>query len=176
MQRKTTDFSHLTDVHDISLQERSVRNPTSNKITDYCLCIAIPYIEELVSNINNHFSQASVQLLTSSAIFHPASIPKEEPDVLEYGRTDMQNLIGFYGEQASVEFEGVTYTSKALIDAEETVAEWRVFKRAVVRERDEMMQKKKAKLPTLQVLKVEMTALNTYATIFPNISSFWTFC
>ena len=33
-----------------------------------------------------------------------------------------------------------------------------------------MMQKKKlAKPPTLQELKVEMTALNTYATIFPNI-------
>ena len=40
----------------------------------------------------------------------------------------MQNLVGFYGEQASVEFEGVTYTSEALIDAEETVAEWRIFK------------------------------------------------
>ena len=77
-----------------------------------------------MSNINNHFSEASVQLLTSSAIFHPASILKEEPDILEYGRTEMQNLVGFYGEQASVEFEGVTYTSEALIDAEETVAEW----------------------------------------------------
>ena len=33
-----------------------------------------------------------------------------------------------------------------------------------------MMQKKKlAKPPTLQELKVEMKALNTYATIFPNI-------
>ena len=67
--------------------------------------------------MNNHFSEASVQLLTSSAIFHPASIPKEEPDILEYGRTEMQNLVRFYGEQTSVEFEGVTYTSKALIDA-----------------------------------------------------------
>ena len=33
-----------------------------------------------------------------------------------------------------------------------------------------MMQKKKLeKLPTIQELKVEITALNTYATIFPNI-------
>ena len=43
-----------------------------------------------------------------------------------------------------------------------------------------MTQKKKvAKLPTLQELKVEMTALNTYATIFPNIFKLldilWTF-
>ena len=51
-----------------------------------------------------------------------------------------------------MEFEGVTYTSEALIDAEETVTEWRIFKRAVVRESDEMMQKKKlAEPPTLQV-------------------------
>ena len=71
-----------------------------------------------MSYINNRFSEASVQLLTSSAIFHPASIPKEESDILEYRRTEMQNLVGFYGEQASVEFEGVTYTSEALIDAD----------------------------------------------------------
>ena len=68
----------LTDVHDISLQEHSVRYPTPNNITDPRLCIAIPYVEELVLNINNCFSEASVQLLTSSAIFHPASIPNEE--------------------------------------------------------------------------------------------------
>ena len=69
-----------------------------------------------------------------------------------------------------MQFEGVTYTSEALIDAEETVAEWRIFKRAVVRERDEMMHKKKMAMPpTLQELKVEMTALNTYVTTFPNI-------
>ena len=123
-----------------------------------------------MSNINNCFSEASVQLLTSSAIFHPTPIPKEEPDILEYGRAEIKNVVGFYGKQAFVEFEGVTYTSKALIDADETVAEWRIFKRAVVRERDDMMQKKKlAKSPTLQELKVEMTALNTHATIFLNI-------
>ena len=87
--------AELTDVHDISLQEHSVRNPTSNNITDYRLCIAIPYIEELVSNINNRFSEASVQLLRSSAIFDAASIPKEEPDILGYGRTEMQNFVGF---------------------------------------------------------------------------------
>ena len=61
-----------------------------------------------------------------------------------------------------MEFEGVTYISEALIDVEETVAEWEIFKRAVVMERDVMMQKKKlTKPPTLHELKVEMT----YATV-----------
>ena len=31
----------------------------------------------------------------------------------------MQNLVGFYRQLASVQFEGVTYTSGPLIDAEE---------------------------------------------------------
>ena len=65
----------------------------------------------------------TVTLTTSSTIFHPASIPKKEPDILAYGRTEMQNLVAFYGMQASVEFEGVTYISEALIDAEEKVDE-----------------------------------------------------
>ena len=82
----------------------------------------------------------------------------------------MQNLLGFYGEQVSVEIEGVTYTSKAVIDAEEPIAEWQIFKGAVVREINGMMQKKKlAKPPTFQELKVEMMALITYANIFPKI-------
>ena len=81
--------AELTDVHDISLQEHSVRNSTSKNITNYRLCIAIPYIEKLVSNINNRFLEASVHLLTLSAIFHPASIPKEEPDFLEYQKLNI---------------------------------------------------------------------------------------
>ena len=52
-----------------------------------------------------------------------------------------------------------------------------MLKRAVVRERDVMMLKKElAKPGTLQELKVEMTAGNTYATMFPNIFKLWTFC
>ena len=39
----------------------------------------------------------------------------------------MQNLVGFYCKQVCVEFEGVTYTSEALIVAEEIVVEWRIF-------------------------------------------------
>ena len=45
-------------------------------------------------------------------------------------------MFAFYGEQAFVEFEGVTYTSEALIDAEETVTEWQMIKRVVVKGRD----------------------------------------
>ena len=47
----------------------------------------------------------------------------------------MQNLVCFHEEQASVEFVGVICTSEALIDAEETVSQWKIFKRAVVREK-----------------------------------------
>ena len=45
-----------------------------------------------------------------------------------------------------------------------------IQERAVVSERDEMMQKKKlTKPPTLQELKVYMTPLSIYATIFPKL-------
>ena len=49
----------------------------------------------------------------------------------------MQNLVGFYVKQVSMEIEGVTYASEALIDARETAAESQIFKRAIVMERDE---------------------------------------
>ena len=119
-----------------SLMSMKSKLPTTLLTT---ICVKRYHALKNWCQILKKLSEASVQLLTSSANFLPASIPKEEPDILEYGRTEMQDLVGFYEEQASVEFEGVTYTSEALIDAVETVAEWRIFKRAVVRERDEMM-------------------------------------
>ena len=74
-------------------------------ISDYRHCTAIPYIDELLPNINNRFSEAVVQLLTSSAIFDPASIPKDEPAILDYRRKEMQNIMD-YGKQPSIEFGG----------------------------------------------------------------------
>ena len=46
-------------------------------------------------------------------------------------------LVNFYGKEATVKFEGTTYTSLPLVDIEEleVIAEWRVFKRAFAKEK-----------------------------------------
>ena len=47
-----------------------------------------------------------------------------------------------FAEEACVEFEGVTYTSGTLINAEERVAVWQIRKKEVVMERDVMRKKR----------------------------------
>ena len=55
------------------------------------------------------------------------------------------------------------YTSPPLVDSEELCAEWRVFKRAMVKEKKAIMEKMKiTKPPTLQDVKVEMEIFGAY--------------
>ena len=69
---KSTDADTITKAITSYLQEKNINcrklvsqgyDGAPNNITDYRLCIAIPYIEELVSNINKHFSEASVHAI-----------------------------------------------------------------------------------------------------------------
>ena len=52
----------------------------------------------------------------------------------------LSNLASFYGEKSEVTFEGVTYSSLAIISKEELLGEWQVFKRALFQERKVMME------------------------------------
>lgn len=94
---------------------------------EYRDSVAIPYTDELVSNINRRFSDGAVKLLVCSSVFNPASIPSEETALAEYGK-ELQALVDFYGKEATVEFNGTTYTSPPLVDGEEIFAEWSVQK------------------------------------------------
>ena len=54
-------------------------------ISHHCDSVAIPYIDELMSNTNCRFSDAAVKLLVSSSVFNLALIPTEEAPLPEYG-------------------------------------------------------------------------------------------
>ena len=58
----------------------------------------------------------------------------------------MSILANYYGEKAEVTFEGVTYSSFAIINKEEFLGEWQVFKRAVFQEKVMMGKKHQASI------------------------------
>ena len=58
-----------------------------------------------------------------------------------YGNSKLLTLANFYGVKAEVTFEGVTYSSLAIMNREELLGEWQVFKRAVFQEKKVMMGK-----------------------------------
>ena len=93
--------------------------------------MAIPYLDTLIANINSRFSGEVVKLVVSASVFNPALLPDNETLLRAYSNSKLSTLANFYGEKAEVMFEGVTYSSLAIINKEELLGEWQVFKRAV---------------------------------------------
>ena len=59
------------------------------------------------------------------------------------------------------------HTSPPLVNVEEIFAEWRIFKRALAKEKKTMMEKKNtSKPPSLQDVKTEMEPSGAYRGIF----------
>ena len=93
--------------------------------------MAIPYLDTLIANINSCFSGEVVELVVSASVFNPALLPDDETLLRAYGNSKLSTLAYFYGEKAEAMFEWVTYFPLAIINKEELLVEWQVFKRAV---------------------------------------------
>ena len=94
--------------------------------------------QTLIANINSRFSGEVVELVVSASVFHLALLPDDETLLKAYGNSKLSTwLASFYGERTKVRFEGVTYSSLAIINK----GEWQVFKRAVFQEKKVMMEK-----------------------------------
>ena len=89
--------------------------------------MAIPYLDTLIANINSRFSGEVVEFIVSASVFNPALLPDEETLLRAYGNSKLSTLANFYGEKAEVTFEGVTYSSLAIMNREELLGEWQVF-------------------------------------------------
>ena len=135
---------------------------------EYRSQIAIPYIDSLVDNINRRFSDKAVKLLVASSIFNPAQLPTEESTMSSYGVQEIRNLADFYGKEASVDYLGVTYTSAPLVDRDELLSEWKIFRRALCKEKELIVRLKKLSTPpSMQEVLQSMRATEAYKGIFP---------
>ena len=103
--------------------------------------MAIPYLDTLIANINSRFSGEVVELVVLASVLNPALLPDDETLLRAYANSMLSTLANFYGEKSEVTFEGVTYSSLAIISKEELLGEWQVFKRALFQERKVMMEK-----------------------------------
>ena len=124
----------------------------------------------LLHNIHNRFSGEAVNLLVSSSVFNPASLPLEETALPDYGKKEVEVLGQFYGSEATVVYDGVTFSSPPLIDKDEIFVEWCLFKRVLIQESRLVREEKKtAEASNLQDVKVFMEASGAYIGIFPEM-------
>ena len=138
-------------------------------LTSYRTNVALPYINSLLHNIHDRFSGEAVDLLVSSSVFNPAAFPTEERVLPDYGKKEVAALAEFYRTEATVDVGGVTFSSPPLINKDEILVEWRLFKRVFLQEAKLVMEEKKTTKPTLQEVKVHMEASGAYSRIFPEI-------
>ena len=139
-----------------------------SNMKDYQSHIAIPYIDSLMDNIKRRFSAKAVKLLVATSIFNPAQLPAEE-SLASYGLQEIRDLADFYGNEASVEYLGVTYSSPPLLDRDELLSEWKVFRRAFYKEKELIVHacSKKLSTPSMQEVLQSMQATDAYKGIFP---------
>ena len=165
-----TVISQLQEKYDIVLGKHGSRRSNWSSITSMCeyrTLVAIPYIDPLLENIRNRFSDRSLKIVTAMSIFNPATLPSEE-SLSSYGNEQIKLLAGFYGEEATVEYNGEAHTSKPLIDASELLSEWKIFRRTLVVEKKSLMERKNSPIlsPTMQDILEDMMKSKTYEGVF----------
>ena len=69
--------------------------------------------------MNSRFSDMAVKLLVSSSIFNPALLASE--GFFQYGKEEIKAFAQFYGSEATVSYDGETYTSHPLHDQNDLV-------------------------------------------------------
>ena len=84
--------------------------------------------------MKNRFSDIDLKLLVSSSIFNPALLPSEEEGFSHHGKEEIKALAQLYGSEATVSYDGEPYTSHPLLDKDDLIREWQVFKRALKQE------------------------------------------
>ena len=105
------------------------------------------------------------------------NLGEEDSMLPKYGNSQLQVLVNFYGKEAMVEFGCKTYISPPLVNEEEIFAEWRIFKRALAKEKKTMMEKKvMSKPPSLQDVKTGMELQKHTEGFSQRYLSYWIFC
>ena len=121
-----SEISLLKEKYDITLgmTRGSARSRwfSITTIAEYQTQVAIPYIDALLENIKNRFTDKAVKIITAMSIFNPSLLPTDD-SITSYGNDQIQVLAQFYGEEAEVQFAGSTFTSPPLLDREELLSE-----------------------------------------------------
>ena len=109
-----------------------------------------------------------MKIVTAMSIFSPSLLPAEA-SLPSYGSEKIKILAEFYGKEVEVEYALTTNTSPPLLDGNELLSEWKIFRRALLVEKKAIMERKEESVsPSMQeILDEMMNKSHTYGGIFP---------
>ena len=165
-----SEISLLKEKYDITLGTHGSARSSWSSITttaEYRTLVAIPYVDSLLLNIKSRFTDKAMKIGTAMSIFSPSLLPAEA-SLPSYGSEKIKILAEFYGKEAAVEYALTTYTSPPLLDGDELLSEWKIFRRALLVEKKAIMERKEESAsPSMQEILDEMNKSHTYGGIFP---------
>ena len=92
MKTENCDWISLVDEKVLALEKEhgieikytfgSHRSTSIRTIAEYHARVAIPYIDTLLENINQRFSEDALSVITAMSIFNPALLPSSEDPLL----------------------------------------------------------------------------------------------
>ena len=105
----------------------------------------------------------STDFISSMSIFDPRHLPSSERELSNYGMNKLRVLTSFYGTSQKVIFDGKEVVSQpdVDVDVEETVSEWKLFRRIFLKE---------YKDSSLQQVFLTLTGNEDIVAGFPNLS------
>ena len=109
----------------------------------------------------------AVKLLVSFSFFQPSIVAIRREGFSQYGKEEIKALAQFCGSVATVSYDGETYTSHPLVDKDNLIGEWQVFKRVLKQETALLMERKNiTELPPMWKVKVHMECTGAYTGYF----------
>ena len=88
--------------------------------------IYCPYIQSVINHITSRMDSSDIY--SAFSIFDPSHLPKND-SLSSYGNDKLHTLTNFYGSPQQITFDGQTKLSTPDVVAEETEAEWKIFRR-----------------------------------------------
>ena len=104
----------------------------------------------------------------AASIFNPAQLPdKSDP---QFGNKEIRLLANFYGREVEVDFKGSTFKSSPVLEVDQLIPEWPVFRWALQKEKEALISSKRLKkAPSFQEVFEAMLLSDAYSEIFPEV-------
>ena len=120
-----------------------------------------PYIQSVIDHIRNRME--CTDLVSAMSVFDPRHLPKTELQLSpNYGMEKLKMLINYYSVIQHVNFGDDEGISQPDIDGEETEAEWKLFRRVILRQ---------FKSRSLQDVLSKLINSGDISIAFPNLSN-----
>ena len=158
LDEETEHFRKISTLLATELKEWDLQVSDDRKSKFKCE-IFVPYFKNLIDNIQGRFED-SRGIVTALSIFDPRHLPEKESELRDYGLQQLNVLLDYYGKGRSLELNGATIAVVPDLDKDDTLAEWRIFKRLLYNQ---------FKTSSVQDVTSSVLASESQCLMFPNV-------